>query len=208
MSSSTTTISSIERVKIGVRVGGRRMSASGGATVRYPTKSPVKIVSPLDMYAKQQLEDAKSRKAAWDAAKPERDAAEKARRAREEVERNVAAMKAMKRESDKEKRRLENEARLEKLHIAYAKQQADEVSYPLTVGGCAKFVRPDERCFFREHPVPRHTGSITCFTCKREKQPALRHDPLNPIGEAFPCFMCSKPVGWVYYCPDCSYRSR
>ena len=184
------------------------MSATGGATVRHPTKSPVKIVNPLDMYAKQQLEEARSRKAAWDAAKPARDAAEGARRAREEIERKTAAERAAKSEKKREQKRLAMDARMAQLHMAYAAQQADEVSHPFTVDGCAKFVRPDEMCFFNDHHVPRNTGCITCFHCSRDKQPKLRHDPMNPVDGTFQCFMCSKPVGWVYYCPDCSRNNR
>ena len=184
------------------------MRTSSGAVIRHPTKSPAKIVNPLDMYAKQQLEEARSRKAAWDAAKPARDAAEGAMRAREEIERKTAAERAAKNEETKVKNQIAMEVRMELLHKEYAAQQAAEVSHPLTVDGCATFVRPEEMCFFHDHHVPRPAGFFSCSTCKREKQPKLRHEPKNPVDGTFPCFMCSKPVGWVFYCPDCSWKRK
>ena len=194
----------------------RRLSSSSGMH-KHPSSpkivavkgtSPAKIVNPLEVYAKQKLEEANAHKVAWEATRHQREAAEKAQRVEKERRMRMVAERAAKRESTREKKRLEMDTRMARLHTAYAQQQAGGVSYPLTVGGCAKFVRSDEEVFFQDHHVPRSSGQIICFTCGRDKYPKLRHEPNNPVDETFPCFMCSQQVGWVYCCPNCSWHMR
>ena len=177
-------------------------------TVAVKGTSPAKIVNPLEVYAKQQLGEANAHKTAWEATKPQREAAEKAQRAEDERRMRIAAERAAKRASKREKKRLEMDTRMALLHVAYAQQQEDGVSYSLTVSGCAKFVRSDEEVFFQDQHLPRSSGKIICFTCGRDKYPKMRHEPNNPVGETFPCFMCSQTVGWVYCCPNCSWHMR
>jgi hypothetical protein len=212
MSSSSTSISSIKGSANNIPHM-RRMKPSVAVTLCHRTKPKTKklaveIVDPVKAYMMHQLEEAHAHHVAWLASGPQREAAEKKRLEAEALEKKKADMKSAKRESVRAKKQQEQEARLANLHAAHAQQKLDGVSYTLTVAGCAKFVRPDEMCFFQDHHIPRSYGSITCFTCSRDKQAKLRHDPAMPIGEVFPCFMCSQPVGWVYYCPDCSWKNK
>lgn len=188
----------------------RRLSSNFGlskqvsvhtSSVKTKSTSPTKIVNPMEEYAKQKLE-------AWMADKSRREAEEKVMKAQAEEKKKRAAERASLSACRKEQRRLKADTRLAILRSAMEHQKQTGFRHPLTVGGCAKFVRPEEYEFFHDHQVPRQHGIITCFTCKRDKQPALRHDACNPVDETFPCFMCSKPVGWVYYCPDCSWKTH
>ena len=60
-----------------------------------------------------------------------------------------------------------------------------------------------------ENP-PLMRGTYQCRICDREKRAMLRHNPdILLDGDSFiTCFMCSEPLGWVYYCPYCAQRNR
>lgn len=186
----------------------RRLSANSSKQVhsrnsqkKTPTK-PAKatVVNPLEVYARQELE-------AWIANQPQRDAARKAWEAEIEERKRKAELRAARAASRKEQKRVMMNDRMTKLEAEYAKQKAENDGLkPLKLGGCAICVRLEEEKFFMDYHPPRENGFITCRICNRDKQPVLRHHPGAPIGDVFPCFMCSEPIGWVYYCPDCSGR--
>ncbi len=179
-----------------------------GTNVSKTKTAPAKIVNPLEVYAKQQLEEAKKQHAAWVASKPQRDAAEKLRQADDEKRMKKSELAAEKRMKKHEEKRRAMDDRMAALHAAYAQQKSSGEHHTLNIGGCAVYVRPEEECFFEDHHIPRPMGHITCYTCGRDKYPKLRHDPNNPVDETFPCFMCSQKLGWVYCCPSCSWHMR
>jgi hypothetical protein len=205
--------SKTSRIEKGRRV--RRLNSGSGMrqhsssnTGKTHNTAPAKIVNPLEVYAKQQLEEAKKQHAAWVASKPQRDAAEKFRQADDEKRMKKSELAAEKRMKKHEEKRRAMDDRMAALHAAYAKQKSSGEHHTLNIGGCAVYVRPEEECFFEDHHIPRPMGHITCYTCGRDKYPKLRHDPNNPVDETFPCFMCSEPLGWVYCCPSCSWHMR
>ena len=102
------------------------------------------------------------------------------------------------------------EQRFEKLYAEFQRQNAAGIYEPQKDKNCAITIRKNELSFFQGENPPRLRGSFQCRICDREKRAMLRHNPaiLLDGDSLITCFMCSEPLGWVYYCPYCAMRNR
>jgi hypothetical protein len=173
------------------------------------------ILNPVEEWAKKELAKAKAEKEARDARLAQETKYRKtSERLLATTERLLATSErlrtaAEKRQKAAEKRQTAKNARLDKIWDEYIRQKEAGIYKPLKIGGCSTNVRREEMCFFQGvYPLRRH-GTQICSICSRNKTAVLRHNPENPTDqETYTCFICSEPVGWIYYCPDCRDRRR